>query len=207
MGEAPRSLRGQNPDEKRRNHGDDHPGWGGEERTRHGTEHARFEDAGAVFSDPEPYPSGGENTVKRPVVPEHYLATDADDPHAEIVAVPESAADLGDLSLVVDGEGMTAPADAIGRAADDVDGALPDPADLDVPARAVDLLQLLREEIGAGGEVTKREAHDLAEAYDGDLDVDASRRTVSGWINVLEAEGVVQSAGTTSTGAALFEVP
>lgn len=130
-----------------------------------------------MFSDADPYPSGGNRRVKYPIIPETF---DVDGlPAEEIVAVPEGAEGLGDLALVADGEGTTVPAPAVDTAPTD---------DLDVPDRAAALLKLLRE--ADVDEVTAREAEALADEHGDGLDV--SYRTIKSWIDALADAGALQ---------------
>ena len=106
-----------------------------------GTEHARFPDADAVFTDRDPYPADGETTVKKPIVPD-VLLDDGADPHAEIVTVPEDPDGPEDLAVLA-GTDMTVPATAIGEREGDGDdrdaGGQGEPAgdDLDVSRRTI----------------------------------------------------------------------
>lgn len=122
-----------------------------------GDEHARFDTSGVVFSDTT-YPSDGDCAIKRPVIPEHYGV----DPSLEVFAVPEGAERPEDLELI---------------------GAKDGEQDLDVPERAITLLQVLQEH---GEPVTAREAEEIA-------DLDVSYRTIKNYLDALEAEGAVQS--------------
>ena len=147
-----------------------------------GEEHARFADVEAVFSDADAYP-GGDQTVKRPVIPEDYLSAGAD-PRAEILAVPEGSADLADLSVVAE-PGVTLAADTIGTA---------DPAGIDVDALDVSanarLFATVLLEALADGAVTSTEAHTLAQQSD-ESALDVSDRTVRNWLSALVSEGVL----------------
>jgi DNA-binding transcriptional ArsR family regulator len=154
-----------------------------------GTEYARFEDAAAVLSESERYPDGGDRRVKRPVIPEVVLEDAPVDPHAEIVAVPEDAAQLGDLSLVVDGgDGLSVPADAI--------GAEGGPQALDVSANAQRFYAVLLENCGDGfaadaAPLTATTAHEIATATGEDA-LDVSKRTIQNWLKALVDEGVLE---------------
>jgi hypothetical protein len=162
-----------------------------------GTEHARFEDAGAVFTDADSYPSGGDRTVKKPIIPEITLDGGAVDPHAEILEVPEGADDLADLSLRI-GTDMTVPADAVGGGDRDAgdhpagdDGGIPAPDDLDVPATAARFYDHLRSAADAGAGVSVKEAQDLA-AASGDPKLDVSRRAMQDWLSALVDQGALR---------------
>lgn len=161
-----------------------------------GTEHARFEDANAVFSDRDPYPSDGERPVKQPILPAALLEDDAD-PHAEIVTVPEDADALTDLSLAVD-VGMTVPGAAIGER----DGT-PDADELDVSDRAARFYEVLCAE--ANGSVTVSDAHDLAGEQD-DPDLDVSRRAVRMWLGDLADEDALDKEAGDGTAAATYHL-
>jgi hypothetical protein len=148
-----------------------------------GTEHARFDDADAVFTDRDPHPADGETTVKKPIVPD-VLLDDGADSHAEIVTVPE-APDGPEALAVLAGTDMTVPATAIGEREGEGEQA---GDDLDVPARAARFFDVLQAE--ADGGVTSADAEALAAAADDDLDV--SRRTIRSWLGDLADEGVLR---------------
>jgi DNA-binding transcriptional ArsR family regulator len=142
-------------------------------RDTDGTEHARFGSVEAVFADPNPYPSGGERGVKRPVIPEALLDGVDAEPSEEIVTVPEGADSLAELSLVVDVD-LTVPADSVGGDPVPTD-------DLDVPDNAARLLEALRDEGESPVTVSDAAAH-----------VDVSDRSVRNYLNALADEGALR---------------
>lgn len=142
-------------------------------RDDEGAEYARFDTPGAVFSRSELYPSGGENTVKRPIIPEE-LVDEGADPHAEILTVPEDSESLSDLSLVVD-VGLAVPAGSVGE------GDLVPTEELDVPDNAIHLLEALREIDESPVTVSDATDH-----------VDVSRRSVRNYLGTLAEQGALR---------------
>lgn len=137
-----------------------------------GTEHARFEDVEVVFADPNPYPEGGDRTVKMPIIPEHLLE-DGATLCANIVTVPEGAVSLADLNVVEEGTGD-----------------ITDPEELDVPEGVVRLFELLREDRN-GGPWTTVEAHTLAQDSDDDR-VHVRDRTIRKYLKAFADEGALR---------------
>jgi hypothetical protein len=136
-------------------------------RDASGTEYARFESREAVFTRSDPYPSGGANTVKRPVIP------DTDPDHVTIVVVPDGADSLDRLRI----------------------GARPP-----VPEKCEPLWELLSEEVGPDGAVSKLRASELAEAHD----LGVSQATVYRHMGALEDAGCLVECGEGANGATLF---
>jgi len=162
-----------------------------------GTEYARFEDAGAVFTDAGSYPPEGDRTVKQPIIPEIILDEGAVDPHVEILEVPEGADELADLSLRI-GTDMTVSADAVGSedrdAVDHSAGGgeeIPAPDDLDVPATVARFYDHFQDVAEADGGVSVKEAQDLA-AASGDPKLDVSRRAMQDWLSALVDQGALR---------------
>lgn len=151
-------------------------------RDEMGTEHARFDSMEAVFEDAEAYP-GGEQVVKRPVMPERVLA--GKEPTTTIVVIPESTETLNELSI----DGMSYPTHQSGV----VSGGVP------IPEHTEPLADLLT----AGESISKP----AAKARLAEHGHDVSRATVHRWMTALEDVGVLHATDeTTETGATVFHI-